>query len=341
MLIKLFNHFHLTWRLAWDRRVSLWLKLFLILAPLIFALIPTPLDPIPLIGLLDDFAILGLCSYIFSVICPMSIVAEHRRIINRGGGDPGYDLDANRYPSEQRDLAVGFTITLLIIILGGYFAGLIGLLIFGLGYISSRMLRGQALSNAVQITDRQLPHLYRSLENAQAKLPPVSVELFVTQNPRMNAFTFGYSEPYSIILTSGLVERLNEAEIQAVIGHELGHIYFGHVRLISLMSGLGSPARLLFYNWNRACEYSSDSIALLASGGNPEPVVSALLKISSGLTDIAVDLNEFLGQMEGKADKAASAAEFVSTHPFINNRIKNLIKLSGTSTGLRLSGADT
>ena len=69
-------------------------------------------------------------------------------------------------------------------------------------------------------------------------LSPVNVELFVTQEANMNAYTYGYSEPYNIILTSGLVERLNEAEIQAVIGHELGHIYFGHVRLTNLMGGL-------------------------------------------------------------------------------------------------------
>jgi len=259
----------------------------------------------------------------------MGVVNEHRWFIEGDEENPAADLGIYRCPTEQRDLISGFTITFLLLILGGWYAGILGALLFGIGYLSASLMRGRALSNAVQVTESQLSHLYVPLKAAQNNLSPMLVELFVTQNPVMNAYTFGYGEPYTIIMTSALVERLTPEEIQAVIGHELGHIHLGHVSLISLMSGLGGIARLLFFRWSRSCEYSADAIALLASDGDPKPVVSSLLKISSGLTDVSVDVDTFLRQAERENGAAASVAELTSTHPFINKRIKNIVKQQG------------
>ena len=328
MALKFFNHFRLTWRLARDKRVGQWLKLFLGGAPLIYAAIPMPDDLLPVVGLLDELVFIGLCTLIFKAACPMAIVNEHKRAIEGGEGNPAADLDLYRYPSEPRDLASGFAITFLLLILGGWYAGILGALLFGFGYLSASLMRGRALSNAVQVTENQLSHLYDPLKAAQENLSPRKVALFVTQNPVMNAYTFGYGEPYTIILTSALVERLTPGEIQAVIGHELGHIHLGHASLISLMAGIGGVARLLFYRWSRSCEYSADTIALLASGGDPKPVISSLLKLSSGLTDVSVDVETFLSQAEGES-ATTTVAELASTHPFMNNRIKNLVKQKG------------
>jgi Zn-dependent protease with chaperone function len=325
MASNILNHLGMTWRLANDKAVSLGLKLFLGIAPLIYAAIPMPDDLLPVVGLLDELLFLGLCTLIFNAACPMAIVDKHRRAL-QGGEIPTADLDMYRHSREQRDLAAGFAITFLLITLGGWYSGIVGALLLGLGYISARLMRARALSNAVQVTEGQLVHIYQNLQAAQRHLPNVQVELFVTQNPVMNAYAFGYKEPYTIILTSALVERLTPEEIQAVIGHELGHIHFGHVQLISLMSGVGGVFRLLFYRWSRSSEYSADSIALRASAGDIRPVVSSLLKLSSGLTDIQVDVDTFLNQAEGDTQTASSIAELTSTHPFINNRIKNLVK---------------
>ena len=329
MIPKLFNHFRLTWRLSRDKRVSLWLKLFLGLAPLVYAGMPTPDDFLPVVGLLDELVFLGLCTFVFNAACPLVIVSEHNRAITGKSDDPAADLDLYRHPSEQRDLASGFVITFLLLILGGWYAGILGAILFSFGYLSAALMRSRALSNAVQVTENQLSHLYEPLQAAKRHLPPTTVELFVTQNPVLNAYTFGYGEPYTIILTSALVERLTPEEIQAVIGHELGHVHLGHASLISLMSGIGGIARLLFYRWSRSCEYSADSIALMASGGDVQPVVSSLLKLSSGLTDVSVDVDTFLRQADGENGAAASVAELTSTHPFINNRIKNLVQQTG------------
>ena len=328
MLIDLFNHFHLTWRLLWDRRVNAWLKVFVIGLPVVYTLIPLPDDILPVIGLLDDVIFVGICTLIFNALCPVSLVNEYRQMLRGQASGEWSNLDMYRYPNERRDLAIGFAILIGLIALPGYLAGVLALALFGLGYLTTRLMRSRMLGNAVQVTPRQLPHLYRILEQTRQQLPPAQINLFVAQDPNMNAFTFGYDAPYSVVLTSGLVERLDEAEIKAVLGHEIGHVLFGHTRLINMMTGLGGWLRALFYLWNRSCEYSADAIALMASDFRPEPAISMLLKLSSGLKDVQIDVQAFLDQVGASNQAGSPPAEWIGTHPLVNNRIRRLVELA-------------
>lgn len=327
MLLGIFNHFRLTWHLIRDKRVNGWLKFFLVTLPLVYAAIPLPDDAAPVIGMLDDMIFMGLATLIFIALCPNTVVAEHRlRLLGRSR-DSSTNLDYYRHPNETRDLAIGFAITSGLLAIFGYLAGVLGLLFLLLGYIGARVMRGQIMGNAVQITEAQLPQLFSAFQAARRNLTPVNVDLYVTQDPRMNAYAFGYSEPYVVVLTSGLVEKLSQQEIQAIIGHELGHIHLGHVRLINLMSGMGGWLRLFFYRWSRSCEYSADAVALQVCNGNAEPVVTSLLKLSSGLNNVPVDLQAFLHQSE-QGGGESSVAEILSTHPFISNRIRRLVEMA-------------
>ncbi|MBN1954841.1 MAG: M48 family metallopeptidase [Anaerolineae bacterium] len=331
ILLRVFNHFRLSFRLTNDPRVSIWPKLFLMGLPLAYTAFPTPGDVTPLLGMADDLVFLVVCTLVFNAICPRAIVKEHYMDLRGLVPFRGVNLDRYRHPRESLDLAIGFTIVFALLAVVGWFAGLLGMLLFGLGYLSTNLVRGQMLANSVRVTERQLPRLFQRLQVALQHLPPLEVELFVFQNPTMNAYTFGYREPYTVLLTSALVEKLDDQELQAVIGHELGHVLFDHVRIKSLTGLGGRLLQLLFYRWGRSCEYSADAIALLASGGDPAPMVSAMLKLSSGLSDVSLDLDAFLGQVDDAdgAGRYASVAEGLSTHPFILNRIRRLIEIAG------------
>ncbi len=337
MLMNIFNHFRLTGRLVLDKRVNKWLKIFLIFIPLAYLLLPFPPDDfLPIVGLLDDLLLLGVTSILFVTMCPEAVVREHRLIItgNLPLGRP-VKLEEYRCETENRDLALGFVCGIGILILGGFLAGVFLLLFFGIGYLTANMRRDQILASAVRIGPHQRPILYEDLVEVQKLLPPVRVSLFVIQDPQMNAYTFGYDEPYTIVLTSSLVEKLTKEEIRAVIGHEIGHILFGHVRIISIAGTQFGVGRLLFYKWSRSCEYSADAAALIASRGNPLPLTSSLLKLTWGLTD-SVDVEAFLAQLEENPE--ASGLEILSTHPFVGNRIKNLISLSKRMEAIKRKG---
>ena len=323
MLVKLINQIRLTWRLIWDKRVNLFLKLFFIGLPLLYLAVPAPDDVLPLVGLLDDLAFLILGAVIFVSLCPGAMVTTHRDAIE-GRNAEAARVEAYRHPQEIRDLAIGSMIVIVPMILGGYLVGLIGLGFLALAYFSAMISRGYMLGNAVEATVGQFPEIHAALQKAQANLPEVPVKLIVTQQPMMNAYTFGFDAPYTIVLTSGLAKNLSAEELQSVIGHELGHILLGHVRLNSLLTG---TVGLLFYKWSRSCEYSADAVALQACDGNPRPFISALIKISSGLVDRTVNVEQFLEQ-DQSGSSLDKSGELVSTHPYINNRIRRVVELS-------------
>ncbi|MBU1629337.1 MAG: M48 family metalloprotease, partial [Gammaproteobacteria bacterium] len=57
-------------------------------------------------------------------------------------------------------------------------------------------------------------------------------KIFVIEADYMNAFASGYSEKSAMIaITSGLLEKLDRDELQAVIAHELSHIRHGDIKL--------------------------------------------------------------------------------------------------------------
>ena len=57
---------------------------------------------------------------------------------------------------------------------------------------------------------------------------PEEYDLYLTQQPIANAMTIGAGKPI-IILNSATVTLLDERGIEAVLGHELGHILSDHV----------------------------------------------------------------------------------------------------------------
>jgi hypothetical protein len=83
-------------------------------------------------------------------------------------------------------------------------------------------------ASAVKVTPTQCPDLYAKLQIACTTLGVDMPELFVQQNPVVNAFTGGVERPV-IVLYSQLIERLSDEEVLAVVAHEVGHIHSEHV----------------------------------------------------------------------------------------------------------------
>ncbi|MDD2923117.1 MAG: DUF1232 domain-containing protein [Anaerolineales bacterium] len=72
------NQLKLIFRLMGDSRVNMFAKLIPIGA-LIYLVSPVDAISIPIIGALDDAAVLWLSSYVFTEFCPPHIVAEHMK----------------------------------------------------------------------------------------------------------------------------------------------------------------------------------------------------------------------------------------------------------------------
>jgi heat shock protein HtpX len=90
-----------------------------------------------------------------------------------------------------------------------------------------------AVTGGRAVTRLEQPRLYTLLENLCISRGITMPKLKIADDPALNAFATGMNEKqYSITVTSGLIDRLDDAELESVLGHELTHIRNGDVRMM-------------------------------------------------------------------------------------------------------------
>jgi len=90
-----------------------------------------------------------------------------------------------------------------------------------------------AVTGARPVTRQEEPRLYNLLENLCISRGITMPTLRVADDDALNAFATGLNEKqYSITVTRGLMNALNDQEMEAVLGHELTHIRNGDVRML-------------------------------------------------------------------------------------------------------------
>jgi heat shock protein HtpX len=71
----------------------------------------------------------------------------------------------------------------------------------------------------------QFPELYRLIENLSITAGLPTPKIYVIPDPAPNAFATGRNPGHAVVaVTSGILEQLNESELQGVLAHELAHI---------------------------------------------------------------------------------------------------------------------
>src|SRR4029077_10092385 len=88
---------------------------------------------------------------------------------------------------------------------------------------SDRSLRLLFLASSVRASTEQFPHLYELLLDGSSILDrPEVPELFIPQDPIPNAMTLGSDKPF-IVITTGLVDLLDDEELRLSICPHLRH----------------------------------------------------------------------------------------------------------------------
>jgi Zn-dependent protease with chaperone function/uncharacterized membrane protein YkvA (DUF1232 family) len=353
-LYELVNHLRLTWRLFWDDEVRWWHRA-VFFVPLVYLLIPFRydifVDLAPIIGLLDDWFLALLCSYVFTFLCPRRVVRRHRGAIALSDPDPDVRgrargdramletlsaterLEMYRHPRESLALALSVAILVGLSALGGLVLGVLLIVFLGASYALARMGHEQVLRGAIQVSHESYPRVQSCLDRCYGHLPYVSMNVVVVESPHLNAYTWGIDSPYTMVLYSGLIEALDEDELVAVIGHELGHVLYEHTFLSSLMGGMLYPGRLasllwalVYLRWRRLAERTADRISLLACG-QLDVVIRALIKLAAGPDGESVDMDGIMDQVYAKerADLLERLGGLVGTHPQLVTRLRALV----------------
>ncbi|HEX5059676.1 MAG TPA: M48 family metallopeptidase [Kofleriaceae bacterium] len=213
-----------------------------------------------------------------------------------------------------------------------------------------RMLYIKNIGSNLRVTPKMFPRLHKSLTWATKILDVPEPEMYVTTDPRPNAFTFGHTKPF-ITLTTGLIDMMTDEEVFFVIGHEVGHIKGGHVLYMTMAYNIAAILELVgqftlgigalvgrgleyaLLEWVRCAELTSDRAALLCVQ-DLEPARSTFMKLAGGTTRLAaeIDRDEFLRQIREYEDVDHSTLDRAykllltidRTHPFAMQRAKEM-----------------
>jgi heat shock protein HtpX len=132
---------------------------------------------------------------------------------------------------------------------------------FFIAFVAHQKMIDYATGSA-SVERKDAPKLYNALENLciSRGLPMPALKIIETDG--MNAFASGLRESnYSVSVTRGLMERLDDAELEAVLAHELTHIRNRDTQLLVvalIFAGIFSfVGQIIFNNWNLPFFFSS------------------------------------------------------------------------------------
>jgi Zn-dependent protease with chaperone function len=201
-----------------------------------------------------------------------------------------------------------------------------------IGWFAHGVALGQVRGNAIQVSEKQFPQLYR-LTVAHARrlaLKEVPAVYVLQSGGILNAFATRFSGRDFVIINSDVLELAldqGEAAVGFIVGHELAHLWRGHLR----HRWLTMPARFLPYlgaAYSRACEYTCDRVGAACQ---PDGAISGLLALAAGKQLHAhVDVREFATQAQRDQSFWIRRAELMASHPLLTKRVAALLKAGVT-----------
>lgn len=150
--------------------------------------------------------------------------------------------------------------------------------------------------HARPLTRRENPRVYNIVENLCMTCNMPMPQINIVDDPQLNAFASGIDQKsYTVTLTSGIINLLNDEELAGVIGHELTHIRNHDTRLLItsiifvgiISTIMGLIVRFLYYSFlfggSSRVSYNDDDDDNRSSNG-----IGIIVVLLVGLVCVAV-----------------------------------------------------
>jgi heat shock protein HtpX len=103
-----------------------------------------------------------------------------------------------------------------------------------------------AMSGAIQISKADNPRLWNTVENLAIREGMPMPKVYIIPDEAPNAFATGRDPKHAIVAaTSGLLDIMDDQELEGVMAHEMGHVKNYDIRVSTLVFGLISAIGIL------------------------------------------------------------------------------------------------
>jgi heat shock protein HtpX len=228
-----------------------------------------------------------------------------------------------------------------------------------------------AMSGAQSLTPETFPDIYRRIaplvQNISVRMNLPMPRLYITPEPSPNAFATGRDPNHSALaFTSGILQLMNDRELEGVVAHELGHVLHRDILISSVAATLaaaitalarmalwfgmgerddedrGNPvaaiamlilapvaAMLIQMAVSRTREYDADAASAKYTG-NPGQLIDALRKLDTYSQRIPMEASPATQHLYIAQPLAGgSVMKLFSTHPPMEDRIRRLEEMHG------------
>ncbi|GAA1503287.1 heat shock protein HtpX [Agromyces terreus] len=227
-----------------------------------------------------------------------------------------------------------------------------------------------AMSGAVEVQSKaDHPRLWRTVENLSIATGTPMPKVYVVSDPAPNAFATGRDPEHAVVAaTTGLLEIMDDAELEGVMAHELGHVRNYDIRLSMIVFGLvvaigfisdmflrmaffgrnnnnGNPvvmvvglvamliaplvASLVQLAVSRQREYLADATGAMTTR-HPDALASALEKLEAYGRPMKRQNSSMAHLWIADPLKPGALSRLFATHPPIADRVKRLEQMGGS-----------
>lgn len=277
--------------------------------------------------------LLGICLGCYSdQVIPNEIV-DLELLRNKRNPPPPNNPEFG-FPGEKTALILSIVISIIIaVILGAVSFGLFfAILLINLMYLKITHLSSQ--KNMIRSSEAHFKTIFKLAKCAAYRLKIAMPEIYITNNPQYNAHTIGFYKYGFIVINSSMAKEFKPGELLFVIGHEMGHMKKYHTTWLNLLYPVKAEGakfiftpimQIIFNVWSVKAEYTADQAGLIACKDINSAVIT-LLKLAGGLdVEKEVDIVKIINKEVEQDEIVSSMIEYLGTHPFIENRVKQVI----------------
>jgi len=202
-----------------------------------------------------------------------------------------------------------------------------------------------ALNGATEIEKKDNPRFYRIVENLTIATGMPMPKVYIIDDPAPNAFATGRDPQHAVVAaTSGMLDIMNDRELEAVMAHEISHvrnydirvsmIAFGLVSAIGILSDIA--LRMMFFGGDRRNNDNNNPIVMVIGIVLIilAPIIAAMIQMAiSRQREYLADASGVMAtrDSEGLADALEKLQQFgrplrrqntASAHLFFSNPLK-------------------